>query len=1225
MSDSRWEFGIDRGGTFTDIIGRSPHGEIKVEKILSESVLYKDAGFEGIRKILGLRTEQPIPEKKVKWIRMGTTVATNALLEKKGSKTALIINKGFCDLIEIGTQDRDDIFALHIKKPKLLYDQVYEIQGRINALGQEIAPLDKQEIYTIGSELLSQGFQSIAVVTFFSWKNAAHELLIRKCLQNFNFDEISLSHQIISIDQAVKRGRTTILNAYLNPILQQYVNRIKNDIGNIPLYFMGSSGSLFDATSFCAKEAVLSGPAGGVLALENYYNTQKSTPLIGFDMGGTSTDISRYDGHFHYQMDHKIADIPFTYPMLKVDTVAAGGGSIITFDGERLQVGPDSAGAFPGPACYANGGPLTVTDANLVLGRIQADFFPRVFGPKNNECLNISASISSFKELQEQLHIAGYDWGIEKIAQGCIEVANQAMARPIRDITIGQGHDVRNHTLLTFGGAGAQNACGLADILDIERIIIPEKAGILSAEGILNCSPLIKETFASICPLNQKNIDSITQRINPIIGNQNAKLCQEYDIDPKSISVRVIAKVQIKRTNIGYNIYWSTLERMIHAFNHQRARATGIFDTSHDLEIASVSVESTASNSANITNSKTSQKTSNQSNNLTKKVYCSDGKEAQATVYYYDSLLPEKHYSGPSIILTKSSTIFIDKHFYFSKKQTGELELNRMSESKKTILNQNKDPVLLEVFNHLFMGIGEQMGKQLIQHAQSVNMRERKDFSCALFDSKGRLIANAPHIPVHLGAMGETVKSWLSNLNADLKEGEYYATNDPYSGGSHLPDITVISPVFRQNELAYCIACRGHHADVGGIVPGSMPPFADSLLDEGIVLKHELIANKEGFRTKYVNNLLSSGTYPARNIPERVLDLKAQIHAVNHGISEIHRICDKYGDDTVIRYTQYIRENAYNEVQKVLNDLSIQSCNSIFEASEVTDEGQNIKLKAVITKETSNYRLEIDFSGTSKQQHNNLNAPQAVCKAAVLYVIRSLIDKDIPLNDGSMDAISIFIPPSSMLNPDPGFAVSGGNVETSQMIVDALFIAFQRMAQSQGTMNNVLFGDPYGDGNQYYETIAGGMGASKQGNGASAIQIHMTNTSITDPETLEMRFPQVKLQEFSIRKSSGGIGLYNGGDGVVRIYEFVQDQEVSVISQRRIVPAKGIHGGLNGALGNNKKINNLGEYENLPNSFQQIFKKGESLIIETPGGGGYGKSLDNQKDGKSGKTNFCNQ
>ena len=1213
--DKGWQFGIDRGGTFTDVIGRSPDGSLKIEKVLSESAHYEDSGIEGIRRILELEKDSPLPENQIEWIRMGTTVATNALLEKKGAKTALIINQGFKDLIQIGTQDRPDLFALHIPQPQMLYEEVCEVAGRILPDGSILEELDKDQLITVFAQLHESGFQSIAVVQLFSWVNPDHELQIEEIAQKFNFQNISLSHKTLQIAQAVKRGRITLLDAYLSPILSNYTKRIKKQTGNIPLYFMGSSGSLFGADHFTGKEAVLSGPAGGVIALHNLSKETEERQLLGFDMGGTSTDVSRYAGDFEYAMDHKIADTLFSYPMLRVDTVAAGGGSIIHFDGERLCVGPESAGSNPGPACYGLDGPATITDANLVLGRIQSTHFPSVFGTEQNLPLDCDASIKRFEEIRIQMQKAGYSLGIEEIAMGSVRIANESMARPIRDITVGRGIDSRTHTLVTFGGAGAQHACEIAQILGISQILIPKRGSVLSADGILNTLPNKKLTRSFIRDWSQESFESAksildfeAKKVLEILLIEQAENAE----DTANIDTKYWLSLQVKGTEGKIRVPVSSFKQMTDAFVADYQKTTGFFDHSAKIEITEVHLE--ISLMKEVKRPTTQESFHDQNTELgTATVFTSEFQPLVVPVFESDSLPVGWSYKDPCLVVSQNSTLFVSENYRVSKKETDILTLERKTEAitsaNKESKNQEitKDPILLEIFNNRFMSIAEQMGEVLMRTAHSVNIRERKDFSCALFDKEGHLIANAPHIPVHLGAMGQTVKNWLAEKKDVLEEGQFYCTNDPYAGGSHLPDITVMAPVFRNGKLAYCIAARGHHADIGGIVPGSMPPFAKDLDEEGIVLKHLLIQDKTSFLKNELESQLNSKPYPARNIPERIADILAQVAAVQHGIREIAKLCQEYQDKVVEAYTRFIRENASNEVQKVLSRLIGNEAKKVFNSEECFDDGTKIRLQITLNRRGNKISALFDFAGTDAELANNLNAPVAVSYAAVLYCLRCLVDKSIPLNDGSMETVKIIIPKGCLLNPNKGRAVSGGNVETSQKVVDVIFGAFGCIAGSQGTMNNFLFGSVDGSGRQYYETIAGGMGACEKGLGASAIQVHMTNTSITDPETLELRYPQVRLTEFTIRQESGGHGKFRGGNGVRRRFLFHKDQMVSIISQRRKFPALGILGGANGELGRNYKIDRNNQRISLPNSYQGIVQAGESIEIQTPGGGGYQK------------------
>ena len=1211
-----WKFGIDRGGTFTDIIGMDGNNKPSIAKVLSHSKDYSDPGIEGIKKIMQIDSHLPLPKDKIQWIRMGTTVATNALLEKKGAQTALLINQGFGDIVEIGTQERKDLFSLKQQAPELLYNKVCEIKGRISKDNEEIEPFCEHSYRQQLKKLKSDGIESLAIVQLFSWLHPEHEVKLGNIAQEYNFSHISLSHQTLKIHQAIKRSQITILDAYLSPILSKYLEQIEKETLSIPIYFMGSSGSLFGANSFQGKEAILSGPAGGVLALSKIENQLKEPEaLLGFDMGGTSTDISRFDQEFEYAMDHTLAEIPFSFPMLRVDTVAAGGGSVIHFDGERLCVGPQSAGSLPGPACYMKGGPATVTDANLILGRIQPDYFPSIFGLHKNESLSLNASKVVFTKLQKQMKKAGFDYSIVQIAAGCIQVANETMARPIRDLTIGRGLDTRKHTLVSFGGAGAQNSCGIARKLGIKKILIPQNAGILSAQGILEAIPSRQLTFSVLKELSESNCKFIETEIKKAVDHNQRKLSNEHNTDLNDCSSKVSANLQIKGSEGFIKVPWSNTRKMMLDFSDLYDRQFGSYRSNSKLEIAEILIESKLKKSLDFSQTPSISRISKKLDPINhKQIYTVDGKMTKTPIFSFDQLKLNTELKGPALITGNNSTIFVDRDYKIRRNNEAFLEIEHKkdllkdSEKEAVVLSSHqKDPILLEIFNNRFMSIAEQMGEVLIRNAHSVNMKERKDFSCALFDFHGNLIANAPHIPVHLGAMGETVKDWLKNKLSELTSDQFYYTNDPFAGGSHLPDITVITPVFRNFKLAYILACRGHHADIGGIVPGSMPPFAKGIEEEGIRITHELLADKNGLKEDWIRSKLSEGSFPARNIPERISDLIAQMKSVQHGVKEINRLCNEYGENTVSQYGDFIRKNAFNEVQRVLKNFIKEENELSLSAEEVLDEGHKICLKVTIKKDGKQYKAIFDFEGTSAEVESNLNAPFAVSRAVVLYGLRCLVDRPIPLNEGSMENIEILIPENTILNPSKGKAVSGGNVETSQRVVDCFFYALGTLANSQGTMNNFLFGNADGKGNQYYETIAGGSGASSNSSGSSAKQVHMTNTSITDPETLEIRFPQVRLEEFSVRRNSGGIGKHSGGDGVIRRFRFLKKQVVSIISQRRKVSAKGLNGGEDGKLGENLHLCKFGKKRALANSVQQEIEPNECIEILTPGGGGYGK------------------
>jgi len=1219
---SKWHFSVDRGGTFTDVIGLDPDGKIHTNKLLSQSPDYRDPAIEGIRRILDLPQNCPLSSNQIACIRMGTTVATNALLEKKGASVALFITKGFRDLLEIGYQSRPDLFKLTIQKPEQLYRCVKEIHERINYLGNIIIPLDIEEVKLDLHRIQRMGIKSIAIVLMHAWKNEIHEKQVAKFARELGFKQVSVSHEIMPLIKIVGRGQTSVVDAYLNPILKLYIESVKRYTGDIRLEFMQSSGGITDAESFKGKDAIISGPAGGVIGSATVARINRIKESIGFDMGGTSTDVSRFDGSFEKVFEVQTAGIQFQAPSLNVNTVAAGGGSILWFDGQKLRVGPESAGANPGPACYGRSGPLTLTDANLLLGRIIPSYFPATFGLTRNKLLDERITTRKFSTLAAQINkkINMNYTGID-IALGFVKIANETMAKAIKEISVSKGYDIRQHGLICFGGAAPQHACSIARILGIQKIVIHPLAGILSAYGIAQADylryaiqsivkqldePLIQSLKNLFKILEQPLVDEMMDRG---ISSKEIEILRFLDVRPLGtdsyLSVRyhpsskTDSKVEISRTFLTTYL------------QHFGFRPSGV-----PLELVNIWVE--VIGKGHVFQEKSTEiKDKNARLEPRKIVNVSFEKKVSPTpVYWRDDIVTNESIEGPAIIAEDYSTVVIEPGFTASMNAFGFLVLELIEETVEKV-SVKRDPIMLEVFNHLFISVAEQMGYTLRNTAHSTNIKERLDFSCAIFDKQGNLVANAPHIPVHLGAMGESVKAIIKANRGRMSPGDVYVTNDPHQGGSHLPDVTVIAPIFFDSDHGstkihpvFFTATRGHHADIGGNCPGSMSPFATKIEEEGVVIHNFLIVEKGSFRDNEVRKKLLSPPYPARNIDERISDLKAQIAAINTGIRELKRLVDKYSLKTVHAYMNHIRRNAAEAMRDALGKFLMKTdrFESYFE--DFLDDGTKIAMKLFIKRGDTHPHLfcaTVDFSQTDNQLSGNLNAPIAVTKAAVLYVFRTLIDEDIPLNSGCLHPIRIIIRKGSLLFPSPDAAVVGGNVETSQRIVDVLLGALGLAAASQGTMNNFLFGREDGSGKQYYETIAGGSGATDSHVGTSAVQVHMTNTRGTDPEVLEYRYPEIRLERFSIRRGSGGKGKYRGGDGTVREIRFLKPRLVSILSERRKYPPYGIAGGLPAVKGKNLLIKADGSCINLGGKAEVLVKKENRIIIKTPGGGGFGK------------------
>jgi len=1206
---SKWFFAVDRGGTFTDVIGIDSSNKIHTSKVLSESTLYDDSVIAGIRQILQLSSGEKIPLEKIERVRIGTTVATNALLERKGSKTALLITSGFKDLLEIGNQARPSLFDLSIVKPVQLYHSVTEIEERLDADGNIIHKLDEQKLELDLTNLYNSGIQSVAIVLMHSWKNPVHEEMCYNIAKKIGFSNISISSHIMPLIKIVGRGQTTVVDSYLYPILSKYILSLRKELGDIPIEFMQSSGGLTDGKSLTGKDAILSGPAGGAIGCATVGEMNSLDSIIGFDMGGTSTDVSRYDGHFSRVTEVETGGINFQASSLDIETVAAGGGSLLRFDGQRLQVGPESAGAIPGPVCYGLEGQLAVTDANLVLGRINPNFFPEVFGPKQNSKLNSERVILEFEKLRSKINKnTKSSFSVEKLAKGFLDIANEKMAGAIKKVSVSRGYDVRNHALVCFGGAAPQHCCSIAKILGIKKIVIHPLSSLLSAYGIANAEQFrygIKSVVENFDTYSHKDaLSEISSLESPLIDEiKNLGILQENITTKKYLDLRMVG------TDTPLIIPFADYKSMLASFRKKHSDFFGFFP-SNELEIANVRVE--------VSGHRTKVGDSFVDCSLAKpkpihyaEVYFDDN-FVSTPLYSIESLPIGFEISGPAIIIDRNSTINIEPGFEVSVNKLGHLVINQ-EVLQKSQFSSERDAISLEIFNNLFMSIAEQMGFTLQNTAHSVNIKERLDFSCALFDGNGNLVANAPHVPVHLGAMSESVKSIIMANKGKMKEGDYYLINNPHKGGSHLPDLTVIAPVFSgSTKPIFYVASRGHHADIGGITPGSIPPFSKTIYEEGIIIDNFLIVEKGKLREKEFENILLSSENPARNIEERKHDINAQIAAVSKGIHEIGNMIEKYELSTVQSYMKYIRENsaeAMNDALKdYLGDDDIKE--KVFE--DFLDDGSKISVKIKIVKKEGSilpFHAIVDFSGTDSQMDNNLNAPIAVTKAAVLYVFRLLINKDIPLNSGCLDQIEIIIPEGSLLNPSDDAAVVGGNVETSQRITDVLLGALGIAAASQGTMNNFVFGSEDNSGKQYYETIAGGSGAIDGFSGASAVQVHMTNTRSTDPEILENRFREVRLEKFEIRRNSGGTGQYNGGDGVIREIGFLEPRKVSIVSERRNIPPYGLSGGTAASCGSNILRKISGEEIDLGGKVERVIKSGETVIIQTPGGGGFGSKL----------------
>ena len=1157
-----WTFAIDRGGTFTDIVATSSDGAQRVEKLLSENPgQYDDAALAGIRRILG-REGGALGE-----VRMGTTVATNALLERKGERLALAITRGFGDALRIGYQARPEIFARHIVLPSMLYEAVVEIDERIGAEGEIVQPLDEDEARSWLERLKAEGFDALAIVLMHGWRFRAHEERLAAIARELGFAQVSVSHEVAPLIKLVGRGDTTVVDAYLSPILRRYVDRVASGLDQgAKLQFMQSNGGLTEAQAFRGKDAILSGPAGGVVGMVAASAPHGNERLIGFDMGGTSTDVSHYAGRFELGDENLIAGVRIRAPMMQVHTIAAGGGSICRFDGMRFRVGPESAGARPGPACYRSGGPLTVTDCNLFLGRIDPERFPAVFGKKGDEKLDVEATRARLQEIADAL---GGAKSLAEIAEGFLAIAVDNMAAAIRKISIARGHDVTRYTLACFGGAGGQHACRVADALGMERILVHPLAGVLSAYGIgLADVKVVRET-SWLRPLGE-DFSAGVQAL------EAAALSMLIDQGFEAGNVRFErrAKLRTPGSDTTLEVELGTAEEMHIEFEALHRRRFGYADEAEPI-LDTLTVNAIANSSPDPEGG-------------TAKLV-EEGKRSEA--------------EGPALIFDASSTTVVEPGWRAERAADGTLILTRAAPLERAhAIGTDADPVRLEIFNNLFMAIAEEMGVALQSTATSVNIKERLDFSCAIFDASGALIANAPHIPVHLGSMGESIRTIIDTRGErrdgrGIRRGDAYVLNDPYRGGTHLPDITVIVPVFYGDEAepSAFVAARGHHADIGGIAPGSMPPESRTIDEEGVLIDNQLLVDEGHFRELEIRELLASGPFPARNSDRNIADLRAQLAACVRGAETLAATASDYGPQVVAAYMNHVLANAEESVRRLLDRLDDGSF------SYAMDNGARIQVAIRIDKAARSAKF--DFTGTSAQLSDNFNAPFSIVRAASLYVVRTLIDDAIPMNDGCLRPIELIVPEGSMLNPKSPAAVVAGNVETSQVVTDALFAATGKLAPSQGTMNNFTFGN---ERYQYYETIAGGSGAGPDHDGADAVQTHMTNSRLTDPEILETRLP-VRLEEFSIRSGSGGKGAHRGGDGTVRRVTFLEPMRANMLANRRAVPPSGLGGGCDAEAGRNWVERTDGAIEMLSATASAEMGIGDQFVIETPGGGGFGK------------------
>ena len=1239
MTDPRWQFWIDRGGTFTDVVGRDGRGALHTLKLLSENPeQYRDAAVEGIRRLLGLAPGQPITPAQVDCVKMGTTVATNALLERKGDRTLLVTTRGFRDALRIAYQARPRLFDRHIVLPELLYERVVEAQERVGAHGELLLPLDVAALRVELQAAFDAGIRACAIVFMHGYRFTAHEQAAAQLALGVGFTQVSASHEVSPLMKLVSRGDTTVVDAYLSPILRRYVDQVSAQMPGVRLFFMQSSGGLTEAHRFQGKDAILSGPAGGIVGMVRTATAAGHHKVIGFDMGGTSTDVSHYAGAFERAFETQVAGVRMRAPMMSIHTVAAGGGSILSFDGARLRVGPQSAGANPGPASYRRGGPLATTDANVLLGKIQPAHFPKVFGPGANELLDRDCVAAQFTAMAQQVQQAtGRATTPESLAEGFLQIAVQNMANAIKRISVARGYDVTQYTLQCFGGAGGQHACLVADALGMSRVFVHPLAGVLSAYGMGLADQIAMREASIELPLDEAGLAAALARLQQL-GEAARQEVASQGVASGSIELRANVHVRYQGTDTALVVPCTDMAQIRADFEAGYRQRFAFLMQGRMLVIEAVSIEAVGAGERFDAVARGDEPAA-YTPQPDAVVRMHSGRWHEAGLFVRESLHAGATLTGPAIVAEKNATTVIEPGWQATLTAAGPIELRRVvPRSTQHAIGTDADPVMLEVFNNLFMNIAEQMGLRLQNTAYSVNIKERLDFSCALFSADGELIANAPHMPVHLGSMSESIKTVIER-NPAMQPGDVYVLNDPYHGGTHLPDVTVVTPVYLEDDAltpaltpalsrerereqddsrevagvapspagreragvrvgspqpSFYVASRGHHADIGGSTPGSMPPFSKSIDEEGVLFDNFLLVRGGVMRESELLTALQSGPWPARNPQQTIADLRAQIAANQKGVEELGAMVAQFGRATVAAYMQHVQDNAEESVRRVITALK----NGQYTLA--LDNGAQISVG--VTVHAAERAATIDFTGSSAQLPNNFNAPKAVTMAAVLYVFRTLVDDDIPLNAGCLKPLNVIVPEGCMLNPRPPAAVVAGNVETSTCVTNALYGALGVMAAGQCTMNNFTFGN---ETHQYYETISGGSGAGPGFAGTSVVQTHMTNSRLTDPEVLEFRFP-VRLESYAIRAGSGGAGRWRGGDGGVRRVRFLEPMTASILSNGRTVPAFGMAGGQAGALGVNRIERRDGSVETLAHIGSAAMEAADVFVVETPGGGGYG-------------------
>ncbi len=1200
--NNQWQFWIDRGGTFTDIVAKKPSGELVTHKLLSENPeRYQDAAVQGVRELLGLKAGEPIPADRVEAVKMGTTVATNALLERKGERTLLVVNKGFRDQLRIAYQDRPKLFVRKIELPELLYEDVLEVDCRIDAYGNEIQAPSQVTIRNDLKRLFNGAYRSVAICLMHGYRYVTHEALIASIAREVGFTQVSVSHEVSPLMKFVSRGDTTVVDAYLSPILRRYVNQVQSALGDVRLQFMQSSGGLTDAHKFQGKDAILSGPAGGIVGAAAVTQLAGFDKMIGFDMGGTSTDVAHFAGEYERAFVTEVAGVRLRAPIMQIHTVAAGGGSICTFDGSKFRVGPESAGANPGPAAYRRGGPLTVTDCNVMVGKLRPELFPAIFGVNGDQPLDVEAVKAKFAALEIEVEKAtSVRKTSHEIASGFLRIAVENMANAIKHISVQRGYDVTEYTLTCFGGAGGQHACLVADSLGMKRVYIHPFAGVLSAYGM---------GLADVRTMKQAAIEK--QLSDELLAELQPQFAQLGAAAKADVSVQGVKDEQIRIVNtvaLKYDGTDTTIElpvelitrhsSLVTAFEQTYRQRYGFLMPNRALVVEAISSEAIGvTQSSKETPKNVTLRATALTPNATVEAFFANG-ACKANVYYREALQPGDVIDGPAVIKEPIATTIVEPEWRATVTPLNHLVLERVKEASRShAIGTTADPVMLEVFNNLFMAIAEQMGVTLANTSYSVNIKERLDFSCAIFDPDANLVANAPHMPVHLGSMGESVRVVLESRRGQMKPGDAFVVNAPYGGGTHIPDVTVVMPIFLKGEREplFYTAARGHHADIGGITPGSMPPFSKSIEEEGVLLDNVELVREGVFLEDELTKILLSGKWPVRNVTQNIADLRAQVASCNKGAEELRKMVAHFGREVTVAYMKHVQDNAEESVRRVIHKLHDG------EFGVDLDDGSHIHVKVSIDRATRS--ATVDFTGTSAQRPSNFNAPKPVSRAVVLYVFRTLVDDDIPMNAGCLKPINIVIPERSEERPKYPAAVVAGNVEVSQAATNCLYGALGVLAGAYGTMTNFTFGN---DTYQYYETISGGSGAGEGFDGTSVVQCHMTNSRLTDPEVLEFRYP-VRVDSHTINHGTGGKGKWHGGDGADRRIRFLETMTAGVLANYRKNRPHGCEGGEPGVSARNWVERADGSREEFGHICEVQMNKDDVFVIQTPGGGGFGR------------------